>query len=92
MGNVLGVEFKEETAKTCCRFGGVLRLKSWFTRRCMCAEVVSLSFSIHIKSLFCKYDVGRKWLNPRLTGGLLQPPLRFFPGCSKTLKKVTKGI
>ena len=32
--------------------------------------------------------------NPRLTkgGGLLQPPLRFFPGSSKTLKKVTKGI
>ena len=32
-------------------------------------------------------------LNPRLTkGGLLQPPLRFFSGRSKTLKKVTKGI
>ena len=34
------------------------------------------------------------FLIPRLTnvGGLLQPPLRFFPGRSKTLKKVTKGI
>ena len=32
-------------------------------------------------------------VNPRLTkGGLLQPPLWFFSGSSKTLKKVTKGI
>ena len=31
--------------------------------------------------------------NPRLTkGGFLQPPLRFFPGRSQSLKKVTKGI
>ena len=36
-----------------------------------------------------------KWklsVNPCLTGGLLQPPLRFFSSSSKTLKKVTKGI
>ena len=35
------------------------------------------------------------WLNRRLTKGLqpLQPPpLRFFSGRFKTLKKVTKGI
>ena len=29
--------------------------------------------------------------NPRLTKGLLQPPYGF-PGRSKTLRKVTKGI
>ena len=32
-------------------------------------------------------------LNPRQTkGGGLQPPLRFFPGRTKTLKKVMQGI
>ena len=35
----------------------------------------------------CKHD-----LNPRLTKGIVATPLRFFPGRSKTLKKVTRGI
>ena len=33
--------------------------------------------------------------NPRLTNqlrGVVATPLRFFPGRSKTLKKITKGI
>ena len=37
--------------------------------------------------------IGISSFNPRLTkGGLMQPPLRFSSGSSKTLKKVTKGI
>ena len=30
--------------------------------------------------------------NPCLTKGVVATPLRFFPGRSKTLKKVTKGM
>ena len=38
-------------------------------------------------------NIGLTWafLLTLVQGGVLQPPLRFFSGSSKTLKKVTKG-
>ena len=37
-------------------------------------------------------EIRKEVLNPRLTRVVVATPLRFFPGRSKTLKKVTKGI
>ena len=50
-----------------------------------------------VPAIPCFIEKFKNQFNPRLTkggggGNLLQPPLRFFPGRSKTLKKVTKGI